>query len=77
MIIEGLPGFGGTREQRKNIVGNKRTRTPFREPGWETLSVNVDGGGRWEADMLNKEQIRKNCGNKETQDNFRREQGPL
>ena len=33
----------------------------------EQLNVDVDGEGRWQADMLNKEQIKKNCENMRTQ----------
>ena len=35
----------------------------FRERVNTKLNVDVIGGKRWSADVLNREKIRKNCGN--------------
>ena len=75
---EGLPGVLRYKGTKENIVGNKKhegTLDRKIKPLQIFFDGAVDGGKRWQRNMLHREQIRKNCGNVRAQGNFGREQG--
>ena len=75
---EGLRGVLKYKGTKENIVGNKKhegTLDRKIKPLQIFFEGAVDGGRRWQRNILHREQIRKNCGNVGAQGNFGREQG--